>query len=81
MRTGGVVAGAWPGEVVVPDQLATSESRAALLTSLTASTSSAAQAKALVHLLNLWPPFDQQVRCWESGKTVGIDCLIRMTER
>ncbi|XP_063884000.1 NBAS subunit of NRZ tethering complex-like [Scylla paramamosain] len=60
MRTGGVVAGAWPGEVVAPEQLASSEARAALLTSLAASTSSPAQAKALVHLLNLWPPFDAQ---------------------
>lgn len=71
MRTGGVVAEAWgEGEeeegvrgigAVGPDQLSTSEARAALLTSLIAATSTLTQAKALIHLLHLWPPFDPQM--------------------
>ncbi|KAG7161625.1 Neuroblastoma-amplified sequence-like 2, partial [Homarus americanus] len=63
MRTGGVVAGAWLEDLnltVEQEQLASSDTRGALLTTLITHTTSIQQAQALVELLKLWPPFSPE---------------------
>ncbi|XP_069188396.1 NBAS subunit of NRZ tethering complex-like isoform X2 [Procambarus clarkii] len=64
LRTGGVVAGAWCGEQTVTveqEQLASNDSRAALLSLLIARTTTMQQSQALLQLLKLWPPFNHEV--------------------
>lgn len=84
MKTGGVVAEAWGEEgkeglvgveVVGPEQLSSIEARAALLTTLISSTTTLTQAKALINLLHLWPPFNPQVSLSISDDCIYILCM------
>lgn len=64
MRTGRVVAGAWPTEeslTVEQHQLVSSETRAALLSTLITQITTSQQVQALIDLLKLWPPFGPEV--------------------
>ncbi|KAK4329181.1 hypothetical protein Pmani_000411 [Petrolisthes manimaculis] len=63
MRTGGIVGEAWPDTHnihVDATQVCSVEGRRSLLSLLTQHTTNMTQAKALIRLLTLWPPFTQQ---------------------
>ncbi|XP_071535636.1 NBAS subunit of NRZ tethering complex-like [Panulirus ornatus] len=63
MRTGRLVAAAWPLEeslTVEQHQLATSETRTALLSLLISNITTSQQVQAVIDLLKLWPPFSPE---------------------
>ncbi|KAK3865525.1 hypothetical protein Pcinc_028882 [Petrolisthes cinctipes] len=63
MRTGGIVGEAWPDTDTIQvdaTQVCSVEGRRSLLTLLTQHTTNMTQARALIRLLTLWPPFMQQ---------------------